>query len=281
MTDPESPQPEGNAPRRVLTVNRRLAHSRWRRLPGLYRIGQRRMPGPDAELQRLSLYLPGGLLDRAEALATLAGAESVQTYCEQLLKHAIEQEEARRRLAQVQASRGAMEGLDAIANDPDYLVEWTASAGKEPRDRPAPGELPAPAEQHPPPGEPPGREAAALVLHHAALDGEQPPAFLASLRRGEPVDPNAARELLQALVDLEGALHEHAAIDRRLAFALHRLAFEAQVLVTDGWPALGSDAPTIETLRLVQEAVDRVLSGDDIRYYTDAPASLEPEAEAS
>ena len=55
-------------------------------------------------------------------------------------------------------------------------------------------------------------------------------------------------------------------IDRRVAFALHRLAFEGQLLVSEGWPALGQDAATVSLLRAVQEAVDRVLSGEDIRY---------------
>jgi hypothetical protein len=259
-------------------MNRRLAHSRWRRMPGVYRIGQRKMPGPEADLQRLTLYLPGGLLDRAESLAAAAGAESVQAYCEEVLRQGIEEEESRRQLAHVEARRGAMEGLDAIANDPDYLVEWTASAAREAPgdggDPEAPQERSAP--MPPAQGSNPGREAAGVILHHAALQGEPPPALLASLRRGEPIDPDAARELLQALIDLEGALRDHEAIERRLAFALHRLAFESQVLVTDGWPALGHDAPTIEALRLVQEAVDRVLSGDDIRYYTEAPPPSEP-----
>ena len=55
-------------------------------------------------------------------------------------------------------------------------------------------------------------------------------------------------------------------LDRRLAFALHRLAFESQILHTDAWPG-AFDAWTVDTLRAVQEAVERILSGQDIRYY--------------
>jgi hypothetical protein len=88
-----------------------------------------------------------------------------------------------------------------------------------------------------------------------------------------PVSPDSARELLQALLDLERALQSDSHIDRRLAFALHRLAFEGQLLLTEAWPALAADPATVDTLRLVQEAVDRVLSGEDIRYYERPDAS--------
>jgi hypothetical protein len=241
-------------------VNRNLKYSRWRRLPGLYRIGQKWMPGPEADLHRISLYLPGAVLDRAEALAAEAGVESVQAYCEALLTQAIEQAAAHRTLAEFEAEHGQLEGLDAIANDPEYLTEWTATTARE--TLPSDPQADAPAGDPPPPV----AEAAAIVVRHFAGAGEPPPALLASLRRGEAIDPDAARELLDALTILERALRERPSIDRRLAFALHRLAFESQILISDAFPALGSDPATVETLRLVQEGVDRVLSGEDIRY---------------
>ena len=73
-------------------------------------------------------------------------------------------------------------------------------------------------------------------------------------------------ELLQALNALEVEYRNARAIDRRVAYALHRLAFEGQVLHTDAW-AGAWPAETVRILRVVQEAVDRVLSGEDIRYY--------------
>ncbi len=39
------------------------------------------------------------------------------------------------------------------------------------------------------------------------------------------------------------------------------------MLLTDAWPALASDQATLDVLRMVQESVERVLSGEDIRYY--------------
>lgn len=252
-------------------MNRKLRFSRWRRLPPTYRSGQRRPPAPDSELQRISLYLPAAVIERAESLAADAGAENVQAFCEDLLGRAIEEAEARRKLERFEAEHGPLRGLAAIADDTDYLAEWRPRLRPEgitvvtPRVEPAPDALPAPDES---PADPPAEDIAAIVIRHAAFADEPPPALLASLRRGETIDPDAARELIQALVDLEGQLQDRAAIDRRLAFALHRLAFESQVLITDGFPALGGDSATVETLRLVQEGVDRVLSGDDIRYAT-------------
>ena len=94
----------------------------------------------------------------------------------------------------------------------------------------------------------------------------RPGGFLATIRRGESVPEAAAGELLQALNALEVEYREARSIDRRVAYALHRLAFEGQVLHTDAWPG-ALDESTVNLLRIVQEAVDRVLSGEDIRYY--------------
>jgi len=258
------------------------------------------MPDSDADLQRLTLYLPARLLERAEAQARAAGAESLQMYCEALLREALEQ-------ADQPAPAGAPEGrglteewVDELVSDPAYLAEWaipprapdaaegrdlgpsgldTALSGRAPAigsalvERAPEAERAGPVASARPDDDPSavaGR-AAEVVLRHAALHGDDPEGLIARLRRGEPIDAGPAQELLQALIDLEQAFHDSDVIDRRLAFALHRLIFEGQVLLTDAWPGLTPDPGTVETLRLVQEAVDRVLSGEDIRYYRDDP----------
>jgi hypothetical protein len=48
---------------------------------------------------------------------------------------------------------------------------------------------------------------------------------------------------------------------------LHRLSLESQVLLTDAWPGV-FDERMIAAIRSVQEAVERILSGQDIRYYS-------------
>jgi hypothetical protein len=250
-------------------VSKKLRYSRWRRLPaGLSRITERKIPGPDADLQRLTLYVPGRLLDAAEALAQKAGAPSVQAYCEDLLRTAIENEQTRHKLTDFQERTGGLDSLDEIANDPDYLAEWTASIGSGSRDE-IPRALESPPPSTPSPEEPalPGpSDATEVVLRHAGRLGDDAGGLLPVLRRGERPDPDSARELMQALIDLERTFQGEGALDRRLAFALHRLAFESQILITDAWPGLAADPAVVDTVRLVQEAVDRVLSGEDIRY---------------
>lgn len=245
-----------------------LRFSRWRRLPGVYRTGdQSRAARPDDDPQRMTLYLPARLLDLAVALAREAGADSAQAYCEQLLARALEEEKSRKNLSEFEAKRGPLEGLDAIANDLDYLAEWTVSAQARPGNATL-AEATAPMEQPeslaldaPAPARP-----VDIVYRHAMVLDEGSNGFLATLSRGEPINLDSARELLQALIDLERELQGASALDRGLAFVLHRLAFLGQLLVTEHWPGLGTDSATIETLRVVQEAVDRVISGDDIRY---------------
>ncbi len=118
-----------------ITVAKRPRYSRWRRLPPVFRSGEKNWPRPDEEEQRVSLYLPGSVLDLAEAQANRSGAGTIQDYCTDLLQRAIEVEQAREQVADLEARRGALEGLHEIANDPEYLAEWSARTG--PRDRPA------------------------------------------------------------------------------------------------------------------------------------------------
>jgi hypothetical protein len=253
-------------------------------LPGVSRIHETKIPSPISELQRLTLYLPGGVLDQAEAQAMRAGAESVQAYCESLLAAAIAAEQSRERIAQTEVRIAPLEALDALANDPDYLAEWSASAASQiPRERQAgpPAEVAAAngmERDAGPSQEEPGSmsQAREVVLRHATIAEDDAQALLATLRRGEPITPDAARELLQALIDLEREHRDSTQIDRRLAYALHRLAFEGQILLTEAWPGVPVDAGTVDALRLVQEAVDRVLSGEDIRYYAETPSSTAP-----
>jgi hypothetical protein len=115
-----------------------------------------------------------------------------------------------------------------------------------------------------------------VVIRHAALGVESDPlGFLPCLRRAEAPDARAISELLTALVELERDHAGDAVIDRSLAYALHRLAFESQVLVMDAWQGAPIDRTTRDALHAIQECVDRVLSGQDIRYdATEPPATF-------
>jgi hypothetical protein len=113
-----------------------------------------------------------------------------------------------------------------------------------------------------------------VIARHAG-SGEDQWGFLPCLRRGEPVPAVKSAELIYALNQLEEELKGSDAIARPTAHALHRLALESQVLLTDAWPGV-FDERVITIIRTVQEAVERILSGQDIRYY---PAPQAPTSE--
>jgi hypothetical protein len=275
------------------------------------------------EPQRLTLYLPDAILAAAEQQASRAGVATVQEYGAELLRRAIEAVQIREQVAEVEAKRGPLAGLNEIADDPEYLAEWSAQAGRwdtietpkagfrpvagigaiefpvvEPGIQLGPVEeigadslsaqdetesdpetvfMPVPVVVDPlrPATEAgdspvPLGPAAKVVLRHAGQSGEDSETFLACLRRGEAVTLGAVAELARALNALEAEYRQARYLDRRVAFALHRLAYEGQILHSDAWPGT-FDAWTVDTLRAVQEAVERILSGQDIRYYPTDP----------
>ncbi len=121
------------------------------------------------------------------------------------------------------------------------------------------------------------RSALEVLARHVG-QGNDELGFLPCLRRGMAVPRAKITELIHALTQLESDLRGVSAIERGLAHALHRLALESQVLLTDAWPG-AFDGAMIAAIRSVQEAVERVLSGQDIRYYPSnaaAPAASEP-----
>ncbi len=110
------------------------------------------------------------------------------------------------------------------------------------------------------------RTALEVLRQHIGL-GEDHEAFLPRLRRGVPVSPQKSAELIRALNQLEQENRDAEVLDRRMVHALHRLSLESQVLLTDAWPGV-FDERMIAAIRSVQEAVERILSGQDIRYYS-------------
>ena len=78
--------------------------------------------------------------------------------------------------------------------------------------------------------------------------------------------PERATELLDALRRIEAEQEGATVLDRQLSYALHRLAMESQVMLTEAWPG-AFDRPMVGTIRAVQEMVERILSGRDVRFY--------------
>ncbi len=115
-----------------------------------------------------------------------------------------------------------------------------------------------------------------IVLAHVTPGDSDPQAFLPCLRRGQAVNPDKTSELMGALRRIEAEQEGATMLDRQLSYALHRLAMESQVLLTEAWPGV-FDRSMVGTIRAVQEMVERILSGRDVRFYQ--PGEI-PDAEA-
>jgi hypothetical protein len=100
-----------------------------------------------------------------------------------------------------------------------------------------------------------------VVLRHAGLGHQDHWSFLPCLRRGESAPASMVDELLEALARLDDETREATTLDRRLAHALHRLALESQVLLTEAWPE-AFDERMVLAIRAVQEAVERCFSAE-------------------
>jgi hypothetical protein len=146
----------------------------------------------------------------------------------------------------------------------DTSEEAPAAEAGEPENPPAPTPVPIAMSSRPTVRMHADRTALEVLWRHVGPDGDEL-GFLPCLRRGVPVPATKSAELLHALTQLELDHRGAEILDRRLAHALHRLALESQVLLTDAWPGV-FDERMIATIRAVQEAVERILSGQDIRY---------------
>ena len=128
--------------------------------------------------QRITLYLPPSVLDRAEAQAVEAGVSTVQVYCANLLREAIETADTRGRVAGAEARQGTMPGFRAIEDDPEYLAEWSATVAPV---APAPEiqviEAPAPSPSPTMP-DPSPSPAAQVVFRHANAGTDDLNSFL-------------------------------------------------------------------------------------------------------
>jgi hypothetical protein len=109
-----------------------------------------------------------------------------------------------------------------------------------------------------------GSSISILWSHVAPGQGDQD-GFLPALRLGQAVSPARVAELLEALNRIEADQRGSPSIDRSLCYALHRLSLESQVLLTEAWPGIFDDR-MVGAIRAVQERVERILSGQEIRY---------------
>lgn len=241
----------------------------WRpRLLGSFRTGQDRPANLGNEPQRLVLYLPGSALDEAERQSIGAGAKDLQRYCETVLLRHIEAQQTRNRVRRLEAERGNLEGLRAVSSDPDYLAELSQLRFAS---SPAPPPRPAPDNPSPSSPERTGSHPFPLLLsvveRHAGLSpNSTDPSLAACLSTGSIPSSSSLAELASTLEALHNHFTSEPHLPRPAAFALHRLALVAQVFITGSWYASTPDPTLLSSLRWIQEAVDRILSGQEIRY---------------
>jgi hypothetical protein len=108
-------------------MSKQLRFSRWRRLPGLHRVSEKKLPTYLTEAQRLTLFVPGAVLDQAEKLAAYAGTCNLQAYCEQLFSRAVAEEADRVMSRGAAAAADAMKTVDVMTQeDEPTLREWNA-----------------------------------------------------------------------------------------------------------------------------------------------------------
>ena len=231
----------------------------------VFRSGEHKLPDPNQEEQRLTLYLSGTLLDLAEAQATRAGVETIQEYCAALLQgdrgRAVPRS-GRRDRGEARADGGAPR--DRRRPGIPRRVEFPGrpqTCRRRLRRRPFPCHGPSavargercpvfrsrsPSWRSPRRGAEPARRAwsCATPGSRATIRWPSSRACGGASRPGWPRSPSWPRHFNQLESEHRGA----DMIDRRLAYALHRLAFESQVLHTDAWPGRvrrvdGRDAP--------------------------------------
>jgi hypothetical protein len=232
-----------------------LRYSRWRRLPiGLFRSGERKPIGGDEELQPLSIYVPGRVLDQAEALANAFRSPSIQAFCERLLPEALNMVQAQVRLASSEQTRAVLEAIDALDHG---LLARLMPAGAIEESR---GPFEAEEVEEPLPE---------IRVTIGGAEDLSPSPFEARVTR---VEARADRSLLEELVAegragrveagdvdrlllligrLEEAWQESLTIDRQAALALGRMK------------AVIARAPHSGALVELDQAIDRLLDGGD------------------
>jgi hypothetical protein len=227
-----------------------LRYSRWRRLPaGLFRSGERKPIGGDEELQPLSIYVPGRVLDQAESLANVFRSPSIQAFCERLLPEALSMVQAQVRLASSEQTRAVLEAIDALDHGllarlmPAGAIEGPVEA--EEVEEPMP-EIRVTIGVDPP--ESPSRYEARVTWAQAQADQSLLDELVAEGQAGR-VEAGDVDRLLTLMGRLEEAWQDSLTIDRQAALALARIK------------AAVARSPRTGEVDQLDHAIDRLLDG--------------------
>lgn len=248
-----------------------LKHSRFKRMPKVWRLGQDapRATDPLGDEFRVTVFLKNRQADRAEREAVESGLGDLQAWCQATLRAIIERLDDSggvpgtffpvvRHKPTVSAAEIEAE-LD-IPNDPQFLREWAGIS-----------DPPTPALPRPDPPELQGEwvDAAAASGHTCdehGRDGLAPADFeplidsiLDALRAGRRPSAVEVERLAGQIGRYAAHVASADALDRRAVKALYRLSLEAQVLITEVNPSLGLDLQALTQIRRLQAAVGAVL----------------------
>lgn len=249
-----------------------LKHSRFKRMPKVWRLGQDapRAIDPLGDEFRVTVFLKNRQADRAEREAVETGLGDLQAWCQATLRAIIDQLDdqgavpgtwfpvVRHRPA---VSAAEIEAELDIPDDPQFLREW---AGIE--DPPAPA-LPGPAPQEiqgewvedPAIGTQPSEAFDDQSTFGPEVFSPLIDRFLGALREGRRPMTDDTQRLARSIERYAVNVADAETLERHVAISLYRLSLEAQVLITDVHPSLGLDLQVVTAVRRIQAAVGAVL----------------------
>ena len=247
-----------------------LKHSRFKRMPKVWRLGQDapRAVDPLGDEFRVTVFLKNRQADRAEREAVESGLGDLQAWCQATLRAIIDGLDDSGHMPgafypvvrhKPTVSAAELEAELDIPDDPQFLREWAGIEDPQPA---LPGPLPE--EIH---GEwmHDGTPEAAATFDEASLDAgsdtieTQGDAFLSALREGRRPSGDETERLARHIERYAEEVSAEETLDRRVAKSLYRLSLEAQVLITEVHPSLGLDLMVVTGVRRIQAAVGAVL----------------------
>lgn len=240
-----------------------LKHSRFKRLPQVWRIGQESSPkavDPLGDEFRVTVYLTNAQADRAEKAAIETGMGDLQAWCQANLRRLISQIDSGMEIPRIPTIRTKSPATGPeinaemdIPDDPEFLREWAGL----PETQPA---LPSPEQAQP-------EELIPEVVHEMESTIYAPDSIfmqrlgliLENLRTGRKPSPADVTTVCQLLDQLSRELKSAESLPKPLVRSLYRLSLESQVLITEVHPRLGLDLTVVTLVRQLQAAVGAVM----------------------
>lgn len=243
-----------------------LKHSRFKRLPQVWRIGQESSPkavDPLGDEFRVTVYLTNAQADRAEKAAIETGMGDLQAWCQANLRRLISQIDSGMEIpriptirAKTPASGPEINAEMDIPDDPEFLREWAGIPESTPAlPSPAPASTLEPEELIP------------EVVHEMESSNfaddsiliQRLGLILECLRAGRRPSSNDVATVCQMLEQVGRETRTVDSLPKSLVRTLYRLSLESQVLITEVHPGLGLDLTVVTQVRQLQSAVGKIM----------------------